>query len=150
MRASVQTSPIPPLPISDITSYAPSRVPLLSAIQSADLRICESINAARKRGKHRECTYNGMISTMITTMDAAGRLVIPREVRREAGLRPGVPLDVRWRNGLIEIEPEPLPVTVARKGRLTVAIPGRPIEPLRAEAVEDTRRGLRRERRPSR
>lgn len=83
---------------------------------------------------------------MTTTMDAAGRLVIPREVRREAGLTPGAPLEVRWRNGVIEIEPEPLPITVARKGRLTVAIPRRPVEPLPADTVEGTRRGLRRER----
>lgn len=83
---------------------------------------------------------------MMTTMDAAGRLVIPREVRREAGLQPGAPLDVRWRNGVIEIEPEPLPVTIARKGRLTVAIPERPVERLGAEIVERTRRRLRRER----
>ena len=41
---------------------------------------------------------------MVTTMDAAGRLVIPREIRREAALEPGVPLDVRWRDGVIEIE----------------------------------------------
>jgi hypothetical protein len=62
------------------------------------------------------------------------------------GLQPGAPLDVRWRNGVIEIEPEPLPVTVARKGRLTIAIPARAVDPLRAEIVERTRRRLRRER----
>ena len=83
---------------------------------------------------------------MITTMDAAGRLVIPRDVRREAGLKPGTALDVRWRNGVIEIEPEPIPVTVARKGRLVIAIPRQRVEPLHADTVERTRRGLRRER----
>ena len=83
---------------------------------------------------------------MITTIDAAGRLVIPREVRREAGLTPGAALDVRWRNGVIEIEPEPMPVTVARKGRLVVAVPRQRVESLRAETVERTRRSLRRER----
>jgi AbrB family looped-hinge helix DNA binding protein len=56
-------------------------------------------------------------------MDAAGRLVIPREIRREASLEPGVPLEVRWRDGVIEIEPQPLPVTLHRKGRLLVATP---------------------------
>jgi len=83
---------------------------------------------------------------MRTTIDAAGRLVIPREIRREAGLKPGTPLDVRWRDGRIEIEPEPLPVKLVRKGRLLVAVPLQPVVPLRAEVVERTRRALQRER----
>lgn len=42
---------------------------------------------------------------MTVTMDSAGRLVIPREVRRKAGMQPGVPLQIRCREGVIEIEP---------------------------------------------
>jgi AbrB family looped-hinge helix DNA binding protein len=83
---------------------------------------------------------------MKTTMDSAGRLVIPKSVRRESGVEPGHPLEVRWRDGRIEIEPEPLPVTLRRKGRLLVAEPKRPVPVLRARTVEDTRRTLRRER----
>ena len=52
---------------------------------------------------------NGMLHTMRTTTDAAGRLVIPKEIRREAGLKPGMVLEVHWRDGHIEIEPAPLP-----------------------------------------
>ena len=40
---------------------------------------------------------------MITTMDSAGRLVIPSDIRREAALEPGMPLEVRTRDGVIEI-----------------------------------------------
>ncbi len=83
---------------------------------------------------------------MKTTIDSAGRLVIPKGIRREAGLEPGTPLEVRWREGRIEIEPEPLPVALRRKGRLMVAVPRRPVPVLRAETVEETRRTLRRER----
>ena len=79
---------------------------------------------------------------MVTTMDAAGRLVIPSEIRREAALEPGVPLDVRWRDGVIEIEPQPLPVRLERQGRLLVAIPTRKVARLRTTTVERTRRGL--------
>lgn len=79
---------------------------------------------------------------MVTTMDHAGRLVIPREVRREAALEPGTPLDVRWRDGVIEIEPQPLPVTLRRKGRLLVATPVGPVPALRTATVERTRRDL--------
>jgi AbrB family looped-hinge helix DNA binding protein len=83
---------------------------------------------------------------MKTTIDSAGRLVIPKEVRREAGLRPGMPLEVRWQNGRIEIEPAPLVVDVERRGRLTVAVPRRAVPPLPADEVEGVRRTLRRER----
>jgi AbrB family looped-hinge helix DNA binding protein len=83
---------------------------------------------------------------MTTTIDSAGRIVIPKDVRREAGLRPGMPLEVRWRNGCIEIEPQPLPVRLERKGRLTVAVPRREVPRLRADDVEQVRRRLRRER----
>lgn len=81
---------------------------------------------------------------MKTTIDRAGRLVIPKQVRREAGLKPGMPLDVRWRDGRIEIEPEPLPVKLTRKGRLLVAVPQGAATPLTAETVERTRTTLRR------
>jgi AbrB family looped-hinge helix DNA binding protein len=80
-----------------------------------------------------------MIHTMITTMDAAGRLVIPSEIRREAALEPGTPLDVRCRDGVIEIEPQPLAITLERKGRLLVASPVTKVARLRATTVERTR-----------
>lgn len=83
---------------------------------------------------------------MLTTMDAAGRLVIPSEVRREAGIEPDTPLDVRWRDGIIEIEPQPLQVTLKRRGRLLVATPTARVPALGAETVERTRRQLRRRR----
>ena len=77
---------------------------------------------------------------MVTTMDKAGRLVIPSDIRREAALEPGTPLEVRWRDGVVEIEPQPLPVRIERKGRLLVAKPARKVARLRANTVEQTRR----------
>ena len=79
---------------------------------------------------------------MITAIDASGRLVIPGPVRREAALEPGVPLDVRWRDGIIEIEPQPLPVALEKRGRLLVARPEVRVRPLGADAVERTRREI--------
>jgi AbrB family looped-hinge helix DNA binding protein len=79
---------------------------------------------------------------MQTTIDAAGRLVIPREVRREAALEPGTPLDVRWRDGIIEIEPLPRPMKLERRGRLLVARPETKGPALRADVVERTRRDV--------
>lgn len=79
---------------------------------------------------------------MITTIDSAGRLVIPGPVRREAALEPGMPLEVRCRDGVIEIEPEPLAVALERRGRLLIAKPKAPVRRLETAAVERTRRDV--------
>ena len=60
---------------------------------------------------------------MRTTIDRAGRLVIPKEIREKAGIKPGMPLDIRVDNGVIEIEPECLPPRLERRGRFLVAVP---------------------------
>ena len=83
---------------------------------------------------------------MKTTIDFAGRLVIPKEVREQAGLKPGMVLDVRCRAGRVEIEPAPLPVKLVRKGRLVVAVPEGDVSALTADTVERTRKMLRRAR----
>ncbi len=88
----------------------------------------------------------GIFYTMKTTIDQAGRLVIPKDIRREAGIKPGMPLDVRWENGGIAITPAPLPVKLQRKGRLLVAGPAKETPRLSADTVERTRTRLRRER----
>ena len=79
---------------------------------------------------------------MKTTMDRAGRLVIPKEIRREARLAPGAALEVRWRDGRIEIEPAPAAVRLQRRGRLLVAVPRRKLPKLAPETVEQTRARL--------
>ena len=76
-------------------------------------------------------------------MDSAGRLVIPSEIRREAGIQPDTPLEVRWRDGIIEIEPQPLEVRLERRKRLLVAIPRARVPALRSATVERTKRRLR-------
>jgi len=53
---------------------------------------------------------------MKSTIDLSGRLVIPKAIRKVAGLEPGVPLEVRWREGVVEIEPAPLPVKLTKRG----------------------------------
>lgn len=76
---------------------------------------------------------------MRTTIDGAGRLVIPKEIRREARLAAGAPLEVRWRDGRIEIEPAPASVRLQRRGRLLVAVPREQLPKLTPETVEQTR-----------
>ena len=87
---------------------------------------------------------------MKTTIDAAGRLVIPRALRRAAGLEPGMPLDLRLEDGAVVIEPAPTPVLLERRGRFLVARAVHPVPPLTARLVEETREQLDSERRDSR
>ena len=83
---------------------------------------------------------------MRTTIDGAGRLVIPKEIRRESGLKPGMPLEIRYEDGRIEIEPAPLPVKLIRKGWLLVAVPEIEVPSMAPEIVEQTRDEIQRER----
>jgi AbrB family looped-hinge helix DNA binding protein len=87
-----------------------------------------------------------MISAMKSTIDAAGRVVVPAAIRRQAGLEPGTRLEIRFRDGLVEIEPDPLPVALKRRGRWLVAVPDADVDALTADTVETTRRTLRRAR----
>jgi AbrB family looped-hinge helix DNA binding protein len=71
---------------------------------------------------------------MKASIDDAGRMVIPKAVREAAGLRPGEPLEISYRDGRIEIEPAAAEVKLVRKGKLTVArAPG--VSPLTHEQV---------------
>jgi AbrB family looped-hinge helix DNA binding protein len=86
----------------------------------------------------------GNIRTMKTTMDRAGRLVLPKAIRREARIEAGAQLEVRVRDGRIEIEPAPLEVTIVKRGGLTVAVPRSPVPPMTAAVVAETLDSVRR------
>jgi AbrB family looped-hinge helix DNA binding protein len=91
-----------------------------------------------------------MKSAMRVTMDASGRLVLPKKIREEAGIEPGMPLEVRVdTDGRIEIEPAHLQVRIAKKGPLHVAVPLERVEPLTTEAVRQTQLTLRERRKAS-
>ncbi len=44
---------------------------------------------------------------MKTRMDSAGRVVIPKQMRTQAHLEPGVALEVHLRDGVVEIHASP-------------------------------------------
>jgi len=94
----------------------------------------------------RDGSLYGIFHTMKTTIDHAGRLVIPKDIRRESGIKPGMPLDVRWEKGTIAITPAPLEVKLQRRGRLLVAVAAKDTARLSTDTVEQTRKNLRRER----
>ena len=76
---------------------------------------------------------------MRTTIDAAGRVVIPKAIRDGAGLRPGSALDVTLVDGRIEIELAAPPVRLIREGHFLVATPVGGGDPLWIEEVERVR-----------
>ena len=75
---------------------------------------------------------------MRTTIDGAGRLVVPKPIRDAAGIRAGAELEIRVADGRIEIEPAPLEVKLVKRGSLTVAVPRKRIPPLTGEIVRQT------------
>ncbi len=84
-----------------------------------------------------------MKGAITTTMDPAGRLVIPKSIREAAELKPGVALLVGIVDGRIEITPEPRAVRIERRGRLSVAVPVTPSAPLRATTVRKALEAIR-------
>ena len=85
-----------------------------------------------------------MNDAIITTMDRAGRIVLPKPIRGMAGLRPGSTLVIRYRDGRIEIEPQARAVRIVRKGRVAVAMPDDGVEEmLEASTVREALGSLR-------
>jgi AbrB family looped-hinge helix DNA binding protein len=85
-----------------------------------------------------------MIYGMRTTIDRAGRLVVPKPIRDAAGIVAGAELEIRVSDGRIEIEPAPLEVRLVKRGRLTVAVPRLPVPALTEDVVRETVDRLRR------
>ncbi len=85
----------------------------------------------------------GMRNTVETTIDSAGRVVLPKAVRDQVGIQPGMTLRITVEEGKVEIEPVTREVRIVRKGPLRVAVPVEAGPPLTAETVEQVRRELR-------
>jgi AbrB family looped-hinge helix DNA binding protein len=80
---------------------------------------------------------------MKSTIDAAGRIVLPKALRQALGLKPGQRLDIRSVNGRLEIEIAPSPV-LRKRGKGVVAVPDAQLPLLTAEQVRDTLERIRR------
>ncbi len=74
---------------------------------------------------------------MRTTIDAAGRVVVPKPIREELVLRAGQEVEVSIRDGRIEIEPVTTPLRLVEREGVLVAEADAPLPPLTAEEVRD-------------
>ena len=81
---------------------------------------------------------------MQTTIDAAGRVVIPKSIRDSLGLTGGQKIEIRERDGAVEIEPAATPMRLERRGDHLVAVPDRVLPPLTDDLVRATLEKVRR------
>jgi AbrB family looped-hinge helix DNA binding protein len=81
---------------------------------------------------------------MRTTIDAAGRVVVPKPLREALGLSPGQPVEIVLTDGRLEVEPAVTPMRLTRRGRSTVAVPDRKLPRLTVEQVRATLERVRR------
>ena len=81
---------------------------------------------------------------MRTTIDAAGRVVVPKALRDAMQLTPGQEIDIVFTDGRLEIEVAPASVHLRRDGVLPLIVPDQEMPPLSTDVVrdvlEDTRR----------
>lgn len=75
---------------------------------------------------------------MRTTIDLAGRVVVPKALRDELGLTGGQELEIVVRDGRLELEPPPIPMHLERRGDIVVAVPDEAVAPLTAATVRET------------
>jgi AbrB family looped-hinge helix DNA binding protein len=87
---------------------------------------------------------DAILYAMKTTIDAAGRIVVPKAMRQALGLKAGQLIDIRANDGRLEIEIAPTPMQLKKRGQGVVAVPDETLPPLTAEQVRDTLESVRR------
>lgn len=81
---------------------------------------------------------------MKASIDAAGRIVVPKPLRQALGLKPGQVLEIRAGDGRLEIEIAATPMKLQKRGKGVVAIPDAELPPLTADQVRETLERVRR------
>ncbi len=81
---------------------------------------------------------------MKTTMDSAGRIVVPKSLRLALNLKPGQSLEIRAGDGRLEIEVAATPMKLQKRGKTVVAIPEIELPALTADVVRETLEQIRR------
>lgn len=81
---------------------------------------------------------------MLTTIDSAGRLVVPKALREAMGLLPGQTVDISFSDGRLEIEIPPVAAVLADRDGLPVMTTDADQPPLDPETVRRTIEATRR------
>jgi AbrB family looped-hinge helix DNA binding protein len=74
---------------------------------------------------------------MRTTIDSAGRIVIPKPLRDEMGLQPGQVLELEVRDGCLHVEIAPVNIRLEQREHGLVAVPDQELPVLTAEMVRE-------------
>lgn len=85
-----------------------------------------------------------MLVAMRAQIDSAGRIVVPKALRLALQLKPGQVLELRARDGVLEIEAVATPMRLKRRGKGVVAVPESELPVLTAEEVRATTERVRR------
>ncbi len=81
---------------------------------------------------------------MQSTIDAAGRVVIPKSIRDSLGLTGGQKIEIRERDGAVEIEPAATPMRLEKRDGHLVAAPEHELPVLTDDLVRATLEKVRR------
>ena len=81
---------------------------------------------------------------MRTTIDTAGRIVVPKALREQLHLAPGQPIEIVARDGHLEIEVAATPMRLVADADDLRAVAEAPLPPLTSDIVRDTLEQLRR------
>ena len=81
---------------------------------------------------------------MRTTIDRSGRIVVPKSLRDALNLEGGTSLEIRAREGRLEIEPVAAPMRLVRRGKGLVATTDEPLPTIDADVVRRVTESLRR------
>jgi AbrB family looped-hinge helix DNA binding protein len=81
---------------------------------------------------------------MVTTIDSAGRIVVPKRLREELGFKPGQELELSAVGGRLEIEHPTTPMRLTQVAGRVVAVADRPMPTLKSELVRETLEQIRR------
>ena len=84
---------------------------------------------------------------MRATIDSAGRIVIPRDIREAAGLEGGAEVDVELSDdGRVTIQAARSKMKIVKRGKLWVAEPEKPVKTMTTKELNAHIRRLRSER----
>jgi AbrB family looped-hinge helix DNA binding protein len=75
---------------------------------------------------------------MATTIDSAGRIVVPKRLREQLGFRPGQELELSVVDGHLEVEHPITPMRLERRGGRLVAVADGEMPTLTSEIVRET------------